>query len=236
MARTELNVIQFTKYNQAIYPHDYYIEVEDGTEGALEVVKENAGADEINYNDDALIGIDGLPLFSEFDTEATHYVLKVEGFLKEPDAETLQFEFKMEKPDDKYVLVVENTATVPIYHVEATSGDDDDALEVVENATTDEGKIKYDAVIKADGTRMYTTSGAASGKYVKEVSGDKQITILKGNSIQGILDQTYDLRHGGTYYIRLESGRFKNTYGEDKGKVVLETTDTLVKAAVLCFK
>ena len=232
MARTELNVIQFTKYNQAIYPHDYYIEVESGTVGALTVVENNAGANEINYNDDALIGIDGLPLFSEYD--AGHYVLKVEGFLKEPDAETLQFEFEMKKPDDKYVLVVENTATVPTYYVETASGDDDDALEVVENETTDEGKIKYDAVIKADGTRMYDSF--KSDKYVKEVSGDKQITILKGNSIQGILDQTYDLRHGGTYYIRLESGRFKNTYGEDKGKVVLETTDTLVKAAVLCFK
>ena len=233
MARTELNVIQFTKYNQAIYPHDYYIEVASGTVGALQVVEDNAGSNQINYNDDALIGIDGLPLFSEFDGVTTHYVLKVEGFLKEPDATTKQFEFKMEKPDDKYVLVVENTATVPTYYVETTSTDSE-KIEVVENETTDEGKIKYDAVIKADGTRMYDSF--KSGEYVKKVSGDKQITILKGNSIQGILDQTYDLRHGGTYYIRLESGRFKNTYGEDKGKVVLETTDTLVKAAVLCFK
>ena len=95
MARTELNVIQFTKYNQAIYPHDYYIEVASGTVGALQVVAESAGASQINYNDDALIGKDGLPLFSEF--EAGHYVLKVEGFLKEPDAETLQFEFENEK-------------------------------------------------------------------------------------------------------------------------------------------
>jgi hypothetical protein len=232
MARTELNVIQFTKYNQAIYPHDYYIEVEDGTEGNLEVVEEDASADEINYNDDALIGIDGLPLFSAFDTEATHYVLKVEGFLKEPNAVTLQFEFKMEKPDDKYVLVVENTATVPTYYVETTSTDNE-KIEVVNSVAT-EGEINYKDVIKADGTRMYDSFEAS--KYVKAVIGDKQITILKGNSIQGILDQTYDLRHGGTYYIRLESGRFKNTYGEDKGKVVLETTDTLVKAAVLCFK
>jgi len=232
MARTALNVIQFTKYNQAIYPHDYYIEVDSDTAGKLTVVAQNAGANQINYNDDALIGIDGLPLFSEFDAVTTHYVLKVEGFLKEPNAETLQFEFKMEKPDDKYVLVVENTATVPIYYVETTSKDNK-KIEVVESDAT-EGKIKYDAVIKADGTRMYDSF--ESGKYVKVVSGDKQITILKGNSIQGILDQTYDLRHGGTYYIRLESGRFKNTYGSDKGKVVLETTDTLVKAAVLCFK
>lgn len=234
MARTALNVIQFTKYNQAIYPHDYYIEVDSETEGALEVVEENATTGEINYNDDALIGKDGLPLFSEFDAETTHYVLKVEGFLKEPDAETLQFEFEMKKPDDKYLLVVENTAKVPTYHVETTS-DDEEAIKVVASGAG-ENQINYDDVIKADGTRMYATSGAASGKYVKEVSGDKQITILKGNSIQGILDQTYDLRHGGTYYIRLESGRFKNTYGDDRGKVVLETTDTLVKAAVLCFK
>ena len=232
MARTELNVTQFTKYNQAIYPHDYYIEVESDTEGKLTVVVENAIANQINYNDDALIGIDGLPLFSEFDTAATHYVLKVEGFLKEPNAETLQFEFEMKKPDDKYVLVVENTATVPTYHVETTS-DDEEALEVVASGAG-EDQINYDDVIKADGTRMYGVF--ESGKYVKAVSGDKQITILKGNSIQGILNQTYDLRHGGTYYIRLESGRFKNTYGDDKGKVVLETTDTLVKAAVLCFK
>lgn len=233
MARTELNVIQFTKYNQAIYPHDYYIEVESDTEGKLTVVAENATENQINYNDDALIGIDGLPLFSEFDGETTHYVLKVEGFLKEPDAETLQFEFKMEKPDDKYVLVVENTAKVPTYYVETTS-DDEGALKVVTSGA-DENQIDYDDVIKADGTRMYD-SNPSTDTYVKEVSGDKQITILKGNSIQGILDQTYDLRHGGTYYIRLESGRFKNTYGGDKGKVVLETTDTLVKAAVLCFK
>ncbi len=234
MARTELNVIQFTKYNQAIYPHDYYIEVESDTEGKLTVVAGNATANQINYNDDALIGIDGLPLFSEFDTAATHYVLKVEGFLKEPNAETLQFEFKMEKPDDKYVLVVENTATVPTYYVETTS-EDEEKIQVVASGAT-EGQINYNdaALVDAYGDALYSTT--PEGKYVKAVSGDKQITILKGNSIQGILDQTYDLRHGGTYYIRLESGRFKNTYGDDKGKVVLETTDTLVKAAVLCFK
>lgn len=44
MARTALNVIQFTKYNQAIYPHDYYIEVDSDTEGKLVVVEEDATA------------------------------------------------------------------------------------------------------------------------------------------------------------------------------------------------
>lgn len=232
MARTALNVIQFTKYNQAIYPHDYYIEVESTTEGKLQVVAENATAGQINYNDDALIGSDGEALYAEAPTGK--YVLKVDGFLKTPDAETLQFEFEMKKPDDKYVLVVENTATVPTYYVETTS-EDEEKIQVVASGAT-EGQINYSdtALVDAYGDALYST--APEGKYVKAVSGDKQITILKGNSIQGILDQTYDLRHGGTYYIRLESGRFKNTYGDDKGKVVLETTDTLVKAAVLCFK
>lgn len=232
MARTALNVIQFTKYNQAIYPHDYYIEVESDTEGKLTVVAENAGENQINYNDDALIGSDGKALYAEAPTGK--YVLKVDGFLKTPNAETLQFEFEMKKPDDKYVLVVENTATVPTYYVETTS-EDEEKIQVVESGAT-EGQINYNdaALVDAYGDALYSTT--PEGKYVKAVSGDKQITILKGNSIQGILDQTYDLRHGGTYYIRLESGRFKNTYGDDKGKVVLETTDTLVKAAVLCFK
>ena len=232
MARTALNVIQFTKYNQAIYPHDYYIEVESTTEGKLQVVAENATAGQINYNDDALIGSDGEALYAEAPTGK--YVLKVDGFLKTPNAETLQFEFEMKKPDDKYVLVVENTATVPTYYVETTS-EDEEKIQVVASGAA-EGQINFNdaALVDAYGDALYST--APEGKYVKAVSGDKQITILKGNSIQGILDQTYDLRHGGTYYIRLESGRFKNTYGDDKGKVVLETTDTLVKAAVLCFK
>ena len=67
MARTELNVIQFTKYNLAKYPHDYKIEVESDTAGKLTVVEKNAGSNQINYIDDALIGIDGLPLFSALD-------------------------------------------------------------------------------------------------------------------------------------------------------------------------
>jgi hypothetical protein len=59
----------------------------------------------------------------------------------------------MKKPDDKYVLVVENTATVPTYHVETTS-DDDEAIKVVASGAS-EGEINYDDVIKADGTPMY---------------------------------------------------------------------------------
>lgn len=233
MARTALNVIQFTKYNQAIYPHDYYIEVGSDTEGKLTVVAKNATAGEINYNDDALIGSDGKALYAKAPTGK--YVLKVEGFLKAPDATTKQFEFSMNKPDEDYLLVVANTATVATYYVECLSTDTGAIKVVAENATTDQINYNDASLVDAYGTALYTEAPTGD-KYVLAVSGGKQITILKGNSIQGILDQTYDLRHGGTYYIRLESGRFKNTYGDDKGKVVLETTDTLVKAAVLCFK
>ena len=234
MARTALNVIQFTKYNQAIYPFDYYVECLSTDTGAISVLASGADeATEINYNDDALIGSDGEALYAEAPTGK--YVLKVEGFLKAPDATTKQFEFSMNKPDEDYLLVVANTATVATYYVECLSTDTGAKKVVAENATTNQINYNDASLVDAYGTALYTDAPTGD-KYVLAVSGDKQITILKGNSIQGILDQTYDLRHGGTYYIRLESGRFKNTYGDDKGKVVLETTDTLVKAAVLCFK
>lgn len=233
MARVALNVINFANYNQAIYPFDYYVECASDATGAISVLASDAdAADEINYNDDALIDSDGNALYSDAPTNT--YVLKVEGFLKTPDATSKEFEFSMNKLDEDYLLVVENTATVATYYDECLSTATG-ALEVVASGAS-EGKIKYNdaSLVDAYGTALYTV--APTGKYVLAVSGDKTITISKGNSIQGIADETYTLRHGGTYYIRLESGRYKNVYGTDKGKAVLTATDTYVKAAVLCFQ
>lgn len=233
MARTSLNVITFANYNQAIYPFDYYEECLSTAAGAISVLASGAdAANEINYNDDALIGSDGKALYAEAPTGK--YVLKVDGFLKTPDATSKEFEFSMGKLDEKHCLVVANTATVATYYdecLETASG----AIEVKASGAS-EGEINYNdaALVDAYGDALYTE--APTGKFVVAVSGDKTITISKGNSIQGIADETYALRHGGTYYIRLESGRYKNVYGTDKGKVVLTATDTYVKAAVLCFQ
>lgn len=234
MARVALNVINFANYNQAIYPFDYYVECEPDDAGAIEVLASGADeATEINYNDDALIGSDGNALYSAAPTST--YVLKVEGFLKAPDATSKEFEFSMNKLDKDYLLVVENTVTVPTYYVECLSTDTG-AISVKAGGATGDDQINYNdaSLVDAYGTALYTD--IPNDKHVLAVSGDKTITISKGNSIQGIADETYTLRHGGTYYIRLESGRYKNVYGTDKGKVVLTATDTYVKAAVLCFQ
>jgi hypothetical protein len=232
MARVSLNVIKFTEYNQAIYPFDYYVECESTTPGKLSVLESGAdAADEINYNNDALIGKDGKPLFATY--TAGKYVLKVLGFFKQPDATSKEFEFKMNDLNEKYVLVAKNNALVKEYYVECESTVEG-AIEVV--ATAAEGKIAYNAatLVDAYGDALYTT--APTGKYVLKVSGTKTLTIKKGNSIQGVEDKVYKLRHGGTYYIVLESGRHKNVYGDDKGKVIIEVTDTLVEMAALCLE
>lgn len=234
MARVSLNVIKFTEYNQAIYPFDYYVECESTTPGKLSVLESGAdAADEINYNNDALIGKDGKPLFATY--TAGKYVLKVLGFFKQPDATSKEFEFIMNDLNEKYVLVAKNNALVKEYYVETTDATNEDKLQVVASGTT-EGTIVYSTVVDAYGVALYESAAAAAGKYVLKVSGDKNLTIKKGNSIQGVEDKVYELRHGGTYYIVLESGRHKNVYGDDKGKVIIEVTDTLVEMAALCLE
>jgi hypothetical protein len=233
MARVSLNVIKFTEYNQAIYPFDYYVECESTTPGKLSVLESGAdAANEINYNNDALIGKDGKPLFATY--TAGKYVLKVLGFFKQPDATSKEFEFIMNDLNEKYVLVAKNNALVKEYYVECESTTPG-KLQVVESGTAD-GTIVYSTVVNAYGVALYANAAAAANKYVLKVSGDKNLTIKKGNSIQGVEDKVYELRHGGTYYIVLESGRYKNVYGNDKGKVIIEVTDTLVEMAALCVE
>ena len=234
MARVSLNVIKFTEYNQAIYPFDYYVECTSSDDGAIQVV-ESAAEGKIAYNDDALIGKDGKPLFATYTAGNGKYVLKVLGFFKQPDATSKEFEFIMNDLNEKYVLVAKNNALVKEYYVESTDANDEDRLEVVESGT-DEGTIVRTKVVDAYGEALYANAEAAANKYVLKVSGDKNLTIKKGNSIQGVEDKVYELRHGGTYYIVLESGRHKNVYGNDKGKVIIEVTDTLVEMAALCVE
>jgi hypothetical protein len=232
MARALLNVVKFTKYDQAIYPHDYYVECDELDEGAISVLEDSAdSADEINYNDDKLIDKNGNPLFPTY--EAGKFVLKVLGFFRLPDSTTKEFEFVMNDKDEKYILVAKNNALVPEYYVEST---DEEAISVVEDNAS-EGEIAYDdaTLVDAYGNGLYDT--LPSNKKVIAVSGDKTLTIKKGNSIQGVEDMVYTLRHGGTYYIVLESGKYKNVYGDDKGKVVIEAEDKdLVEAALLCLE
>lgn len=51
---------------------------------------------------------------------------------------------------------------------------------------------------------------------------DKKATILKGNSLQGVEDLEITIPAGKTYGIVIESGKFANVAGDNKGKVIIK--------------
>lgn len=52
-----------------------------------------------------------------------------------------------------------------------------------------------------------------------------KLTVLAGNGIQGVADLVVDVPEGISL-IKLESGRFKNVSGDNKGKIVIKSTGT----------
>ncbi len=52
------------------------------------------------------------------------------------------------------------------------------------------------------------------------------LTVKAGNGIQGVNDVTYTVPANSTNIIKLESGRFKNVSGDNKGKIVVISTGT----------
>ena len=51
------------------------------------------------------------------------------------------------------------------------------------------------------------------------------LTVKAGDSIQGTADMVVSVPVG-TSLIKLESGRFKNVSGDNKGKIVIQSTGT----------
>ena len=66
-------------------------------------------------------------------------------------------------------------------------------------------------------------------------SDAKKATILKGNALQGVEDLEISIPAGKTYGIVVESGKFGNVYGDNKGKIIVtgESTDIKVQAVEL---
>lgn len=93
--------------------------------------------------------------------------------------------------------------------------------------------------------QMLTALNAEGGEIVWDERDDQVVVLVEntheseaatvvlkaGNGIQGVTDETVTLKSGEYTLIRLESGRFKNVSGSDKGKVVLQG-NTSVKVAV----
>ncbi len=66
-------------------------------------------------------------------------------------------------------------------------------------------------------------------------SAAQTATIKQGNSIQGVADVTVTIPFGKTFAYSLESGKFKNVTGTNKGKVIItgSTTDIQIGAVLL---
>ncbi|MBE6546341.1 MAG: hypothetical protein E7668_02725 [Ruminococcaceae bacterium] len=60
----------------------------------------------------------------------------------------------------------------------------------------------------------------------------KTVTVKAGNGLQGVCDLSCEVAASGYTCVTLESGRFKNVTGDDKGKVILTGTDANIKVAV----
>lgn len=64
------------------------------------------------------------------------------------------------------------------------------------------------------------------------VTAVKTVTVKAGNGIQGVNDLEIEIDASSTKAVALNSGAFKNMYGDDKGKVIM-TGPSDIKIAVL---
>lgn len=103
--------------------------------------------------------------------------------------------------------------------------------------TKEKDATKFAAI---DGTYgAYFVMAKGGDKYVigiqnaSQSSGDKTITIKAGNGLQGTNDISLALAQNEIAWVALDSGKFKNVYGENKGKVILTGTSTDLKVKVI---
>jgi len=91
-----------------------------------------------------------------------------------------------------------------------------------------------------DGTHgAYFVMAKGGDKYVigikndAQSSGDETITIKAGNGLQGTNDISLELEKGAIAWVALDSGKFKNVYGVNKGKVILTGTSNDLQVKVI---
>lgn len=101
-----------------------------------------------------------------------------------------------------------------------------------ETADTD-----FAAIDGTDGAYFVMAKGG--DKYVIGIKNavsseaNKTITIKAGNGLQGTNDISLTLAKDKIAWVVLDSGKFKNVYGENKGKVILTGTDNNLQVKVI---
>lgn len=68
-----------------------------------------------------------------------------------------------------------------------------------------------------------------------EASTEKSFTVKAGNGIGGNKDLTVSIAAGKTVYLEIDSDRFKNMSGTNKGKVLVTGGSANVKVAVFAL-
>lgn len=95
----------------------------------------------------------------------------------------------------------------------------------------------FKAINAEDGAYFVMAKGG--DKYVigiknaVSISGNKTITIKAGNGLQGTNDISLELEKDEIAWVVLDSGKFKNVYGVNKGKVILTGTSNDLKVKVI---
>ena len=103
---------------------------------------------------------------------------------------------------------------------------------IKETADTD-----FAAIDGTDGAYFVMAKGG--DKYVIGIknavstTGNKTITIKAGNGLQGTNDISLALAKDEIAWVVLDSGKFKNVYGANKGKVILKGTDNNLQVKVI---
>ena len=107
--------------------------------------------------------------------------------------------------------------------------------------------IKIEEWNTASGAIAFTAINASAGAYyehnmkdercivlIQNANSAKQtLTIKQGNGLQGVVDEVIEVPASSIVAIVLESGRFKNISGDNKGRVVMTGTSADLKVAVI---
>ena len=107
-------------------------------------------------------------------------------------------------------------------------------VKLVRNTFSD--AIAANAAIDRDDGAIFTMSDS-DHRYliiVENASADtaKTVKIKAGDSYAATVDIEQELAAATTRYINIESARFKNLTGTNKGKVLIEGTDDNIKVSV----
>lgn len=103
--------------------------------------------------------------------------------------------------------------------------------------TTEAAATAFKAIDGSDGAYFVMAKGG--DKYVIGIKNavsseaNKTITIKAGNGLQGTNDISLSLAKDEIAWVVLDSGKFKNVYGVNKGKVILTGTSNDLKVKVI---